>query len=174
MYVHARFFTSQRALLPSIGKRPTYLTSACLYVALHCCMRSPMAIMLSVNSALLKWSVSVYQRGFDIGRVQSCVLRIPKYWPPTPLSTRRVCPPPAVRRGGGGGGSIFWKTQDIGLASYSKNLSTVYIFQWSLECGARWVRATPPQASALPTPLPTSWATPWACAMMASPTTSAR
>ncbi len=27
--------------------------------------------------------------------------------------------------GEGGGGSIFWKTQDIGLASYSNNLSTV-------------------------------------------------
>ncbi len=25
----------------------------------------------------------------------------------------------------GGGGSIFWKTRDIGLASYSNNLSTV-------------------------------------------------
>ncbi len=30
----------------------------------------------------------------------------------------------AGRRGGWGGGSIFWKTQDIGLASYSNNLST--------------------------------------------------
>jgi hypothetical protein len=25
--------------------------------------------------------------------VQSCVWRFPKYWPPTPLSTQRVCPP---------------------------------------------------------------------------------
>jgi hypothetical protein len=51
--------------------------------------------------------------------------------PPTPLSTRRMCSPPATKAGGthlpggeGGGGSIFWKTQDIGLASYSNNLST--------------------------------------------------
>ncbi len=72
-----------------------------------------------------------YQRGFDLGRVQSCVLRLPKYWPPTPLSTRRVCPPPATEAGGthspggeGGGGSIFWKTKEVGLASYNNNLST--------------------------------------------------
>ncbi len=47
--------------------------------------------------------------------------------PPHPLSTQRVCPSPDQRRGGGGytlagqwggGGSIFWKTLDIGLASY--------------------------------------------------------
>ncbi len=37
-----------------------------------------------------------------------------------------MCPPPAQKAGGthspndeGGGGSIFWKTPDIGLASYS-------------------------------------------------------
>jgi hypothetical protein len=47
------------------------------------------------------------------------------------LFTRRVCPPSSTKAGGthspggeGGGGSIFWKTQDIGLASYSNNLST--------------------------------------------------
>jgi hypothetical protein len=51
--------------------------------------------------------------------------------PPPPLSTRRVCPPPATKAGvhtrraeRGVEGSIFWKTQDIGLASYSNNLST--------------------------------------------------
>ncbi len=60
-----------------------------------------------------------------ICRVQSCALRLPKYWPPTPLSTQRVCPPPHQRRGVHtrrpvrGWGSIFWKTSDIGLASYS-------------------------------------------------------
>jgi len=60
---------------------------------------------------------------FDIGREQSCVLRLPKYRPPTPPSTRRVCLPPATKAGRRGGwGSIFWKTQDIGLASYSNNL----------------------------------------------------
>jgi hypothetical protein len=63
-----------------------------------------------------------------ICRVQSCVWRLPKYWPPpspNPLSTQRVCPPPAPKAGGihspggEGGGSIFWKTPDIGLASHS-------------------------------------------------------
>jgi hypothetical protein len=55
--------------------------------------------------------------------------------PPTPLSARQVCPPPPPPPpnegrgthspgGEGGGGSIFWKTRDIGLASYSNNLST--------------------------------------------------
>ncbi len=55
-----------------------------------------------------------------IDRVQSSVWRLPNYWPPTPLSTQRVCPPPAPKTGRwGGGGSIFWKTPDIGLVSYS-------------------------------------------------------
>ncbi len=47
-----------------------------------------------------------------------------------------VCPPPQQRRGGthspggeGCGGSIFWKTRDIGLSSYSNNLSTLYLIQ---------------------------------------------
>ncbi len=30
-----------------------------------------------------------------------------------------MCPPPAPKDGEGGGGSIFWKTPDIGLTSYS-------------------------------------------------------
>jgi len=41
---------------------------------------------------------------------------------PTPLSAQRVCPPPApytLAGCEGGGGSIFWKTPDIGLASYT-------------------------------------------------------
>ncbi len=58
--------------------------------------------------------------------VQSSVCRLPKYWSPTPSPpTEYVLPPPLVRGGytiarrWGGGGSIFWKTPDIGLASYS-------------------------------------------------------
>jgi hypothetical protein len=51
--------------------------------------------------------------------------------PPPPLHPASVYPPPLL--GGrihspgeeGGGGSIFWKTRDIGLPSYSNNLSTV-------------------------------------------------
>jgi hypothetical protein len=50
---------------------------------------------------------------------------------PSPPGEFVVCTPPflggedtlAGRRGGGG--SIFWKTRDIGLPSYSNNLSTV-------------------------------------------------
>ncbi len=60
-------------------------------------------------------------------RVQSSVWRLPKYWPPQPLSTQWVCHPRTKGGGGGrvlagrwgGGGLIFWKTPDIGLASYS-------------------------------------------------------
>jgi hypothetical protein len=60
--------------------------------------------------------------------------------PPTPLSTRRVCTPRLCWGGGGhtrqgergvGGGSIFWKTRDIGLPSYSNNLSTVSTFLYT-------------------------------------------
>ncbi len=65
-------------------------------------------------------------------RGQSYFSRLPKYWPTIPLSTRRVCPPPATKAGGshspggeGDGGSIFWKTREIGLPSYSNNLSTM-------------------------------------------------
>ncbi len=64
-------------------------------------------------------------------RAVSCVFQ--NIAPPTPLSTQRECLPPATKAGGthspggeGGGGSIFCKTKDIGLASYSNNLSTVH------------------------------------------------
>jgi hypothetical protein len=69
-------------------------------------------------------------------RAVSCVFRNIDP-PPTPLSTRRVCPPPATKLGGthsqggeGGGGSIFWKMKDIGLASYSNNV--LYDIEYSL------------------------------------------
>ncbi len=75
----------------------------------------------------------VRQKGFDIGGVQICVLRLPKYWPP-PSPPGECVLPPQQRRGvhtrraeRGVGGSIFWKTQDIGLVSYSNNLSTMYV-----------------------------------------------
>jgi hypothetical protein len=65
-------------------------------------------------------------------REQSYFSRLPKYWPPIPLSPWRVCTPLLCCGGGhtrraerGGGGSIFWKTREIGLPSYSNNLSMV-------------------------------------------------
>ncbi len=39
-------------------------------------------------------------------RGQSYVSRLPKYWPPTPLSAGRVCTPRLCCWGGGGGGRI--------------------------------------------------------------------
>ncbi len=41
-------------------------------------------------------------------------------WPPIPLSAQRVCTPRNSPGGEGDGGSIFWKTREIGLPSYSK------------------------------------------------------
>jgi hypothetical protein len=71
-----------------------------------------------------RWQIDIFTpQSTHICRVQSCVWRLSKYLPPTALSTQRVCPPPAPKAGGthspGGGGSIFWKTPDIRLASYS-------------------------------------------------------
>ncbi len=80
--------------------------------------------------------VVVREEGFTpqsnyICRVQINVWRLPKYQilTPHPLSPSECVLPPHQRRGGGvhspggeglgGGGSIFWKTPDIGLASYS-------------------------------------------------------
>jgi hypothetical protein len=57
-------------------------------------------------------------------RGQSYFSRLPKYWPPIPLSARRVCTPAFVagedRLAGRRGGSLFWKTREIELPSYSK------------------------------------------------------
>ncbi len=79
-------------------------------------------------------------------REQSCVWRLPKYWPPTPLSNQRVCPSPAPKAGGthspggeGRGGSIFWKTPAIGLAS-CKNLSTHDLVVSAGNCKAQVLR----------------------------------
>ncbi len=61
-------------------------------------------------------------------RDKSSVWRLSNYWPSTPSTPSECVLPPHQRRGGGGytlarwwggGGSIFWKTPDIGLASYS-------------------------------------------------------
>ncbi len=74
----------------------------------------------------LTTKLSLAAQSTYIYRVQSCVWRLTNYWPPTPLSTQRVCPPPAAKANGstlagrwGGGGSIVRKTPDIGFASYS-------------------------------------------------------
>ncbi len=69
------------------------------------------------------------------------ILSSSKILTPIPLSARRVCFPPAPKAGGGGGthspggegdgGSIFWKTKEIGLPSYSK-ICTLWIQEYEL------------------------------------------
>ncbi len=49
-----------------------------------------------VYGAVLPWPQSTY---FTV-RGQSYFSRLPKYWPPIPLSPWRVCPPPATKAGG--------------------------------------------------------------------------
>jgi hypothetical protein len=84
---------------------------------------------------------------------------------PQPLSTQRVCPPPVPKAGGyihtrrevrECGRSIFWKTPDIGLASYSiislqYNLSNLgrprqwfFSFHWTTEVVKYEVPCPPP------------------------------
>ncbi len=81
---------------------------------------------------------TVWGRGGGVGhdhreiivRGQSYGWRFPKYWPPIPLTARRVCTP-AFGAGGrthllggdGGGRSMFWKTSDTAL--YSTYVSTL-------------------------------------------------
>ncbi len=86
-------------------------------------------------------ALCVYQmeNGEDVGWVGNCVcldhkvLTYVEYRAVSGVfqniySTQQVCPHPAPKAGGkhspgveGGGGSIFWKTHDIGLASYTVN-----------------------------------------------------
>ncbi len=68
----------------------------------------------------------VNEQSTYVCRVQSIVWRLPKYWPPSPFPPSECVLLPYQRRRGthspggeGVGGSIFWKTPDIGLASYS-------------------------------------------------------
>ncbi len=88
------------------------------------------------------------QRGFDIGRVYTIEIETFFVYTELCLASSKILTPhpplhpasvssPRNKSGGtpspggeGGGGSIFWKTQDIGLASYfSNNLSTPHPHQ---------------------------------------------
>ncbi len=74
------------------------------------------------------WTLFTAQRRETITvKGQTYFSRLPKSWPPIPISARRVCTPPSLLRGRtdspgeeGDGGPIFWKTRVIGLPSYSK------------------------------------------------------
>ncbi len=70
---------------------------------------------LNADSNILYRSQSTY-----VCRVQSSVWYLPKYWPPNPLFTQRVCPPPHQRPGvqsdspgGGGGGQYFGRRKTL-------------------------------------------------------------
>ncbi len=87
------------------------------------------------KSCLPHHHISIFTQSTYIYRVQSSVWRLLNYQTteymyqtidPHPLSTQRVCPPHASHAGGvhtrqgvRGGGSIFRKTPDLGLTSYS-------------------------------------------------------
>jgi hypothetical protein len=101
------------------GQRLTVRSWACCPRLLVDCLRS-----LRRAAGKKGWN----RREIITVRGQSYVSRLPKYWSPT----RRVCTPRLCWGGRthspgeeGDGGSIFWKTRDIGLPSYSNNLSTV-------------------------------------------------
>jgi hypothetical protein len=85
------------------------------------------------SGSFLFWGVAVGSGGIALStyftvRGQSYFSGLPKYWPSIPLSARRECTPRLCCGGrtdspggeGDGGGSIFWKTREIGLPSYSK------------------------------------------------------
>ncbi len=87
----------------------------------------------------------LYAQSTYILRVQSCVWRLPKYWPFTPFSPYRVCPPPAPKAGGthspggeGDGGSIFgrrqpqdWLLTIISLRLYGTKIFPKICILWS-------------------------------------------
>ncbi len=64
-----------------------------------------------------------YPQSTYICRVQGCVWRLPKHWPPTPLSTQRVCPTPAPKAGGGV--NIRWAVRGVGGGQYFGRLQTL-------------------------------------------------
>jgi hypothetical protein len=97
-----------------------YLASFCWWISSSCENHCTLGYTLAG-----RWgggAQSTYLR-----RVQSCVWRLPKYYPPLLLESVSS---PRIKGGGthspggeGTGGVIFWKTPAIGLVSYN-NLST--------------------------------------------------
>ncbi len=60
-------------------------------------------IILKKNSLSDVWRIfgkCYAQSTYFTVRGQSYFSRLPKFWPPIPLSARRVCPPPATKAGG--------------------------------------------------------------------------
>ncbi len=84
--------------------------------------RRPGPTLSSPSSFRYTASTASKEDSIYVGRVQSCVLRLH----PASVSSPRNKGGGYTLAGrrGGWGGSIFWKTKDIGLASYSNNLST--------------------------------------------------
>ncbi len=82
-----------------------WLRTSCIFFERFGGMLPLFLFLFNINRAYIQ-SQSTY---FTV-RGQSYFSRFPKYWPPPSPS------PP----GEGDGGSIFWKTREIGLPSYSK------------------------------------------------------
>jgi len=101
------------------------------HIYFDCCLVHAPVCLVQVSRLFICWwqRVGIVQlenkiirsmrREVITARGQSYVWRLPKYWPPTPLSARRVCP---GRRGRWGVNIL--EDERHRIASYSYNLST--------------------------------------------------
>ncbi len=104
-----------------------------------------LAVGLNKQLLLLNGPWLIPQSTYFTVRGQSFFSRLPKYWPPIPLSARRVCTLCCGGRtdspgGEGDGGSIFWNTREIRLPSYSK-ICTLWLIpskKYDIACALPW------------------------------------
>jgi hypothetical protein len=74
-------------------------------------------------------------------RGQSYLSRLPKYWPPHPLSARRVCPPPATKTGGPHGvhSTDQWAPTSTFQTSTCYTSTALYFNREWLKFRAQWL-----------------------------------
>ncbi len=121
-YIYLLFFYVQYLyIVPSNRKRNRLIEVQLFLLSSH-------SLKKRVPRPLSGRLCSLQRRELITVRGQTYVLRLPKSWPPTPLSARWVCCGGSKHSlgGEGGGGSIFWKTQDTALYSAYIESSLVY------------------------------------------------
>ncbi len=113
---HRRTVSEKSSLYFPVGLLCTQRTLAPL---LRMQTNTPNTLSMSLLHLIQSQNTYIY-------RTERSVWRLPNYWPPTPSPPSECVLPPHQRRGDthspggeGVGGSIFRKTSDIGLASYS-------------------------------------------------------